>query len=145
VFGIGATELAVIMVVALLIFGPKRLPELARSLGKGMAEFRRASSDLRQTLQEADPANDPVKPATPAAPSIAPPASAPDAAVPVGQASDGDEPGGDSRQGDHADHSDHADPASLEPEKVVATPGEPTASKQADAPSETEKPGTHGG
>jgi len=49
-FGIGPMELVVIVVVALLIFGPQRLPELARALGKGLAEFRRASNDLRQTL-----------------------------------------------------------------------------------------------
>jgi len=49
-FGIGIQELAIIFVVALLIFGPKRLPELARTLGKGLAEFRRASTDLRQSF-----------------------------------------------------------------------------------------------
>ncbi|MCS5635470.1 MAG: twin-arginine translocase TatA/TatE family subunit [Myxococcota bacterium] len=49
-FGIGIQELAIIFIVALLIFGPKRLPEFARSLGKGLAEFRRASSDLRQSF-----------------------------------------------------------------------------------------------
>ena len=49
-FGIGMQELAIIFVVALLIFGPKRLPELARTLGKGLAEFRRASTDLRQSF-----------------------------------------------------------------------------------------------
>jgi TatA/E family protein of Tat protein translocase len=43
-------ELLVILVVALLVLGPKRLPEVARSLGRGMAEFRRASNELRQTL-----------------------------------------------------------------------------------------------
>ena len=43
-------ELLVILVVALLVLGPKRLPEMARSLGRGMAEFRRASSELRNTL-----------------------------------------------------------------------------------------------
>ena len=39
-----------ILVIALLVFGPRRLPELARSLGKGLAEFRRASSDLRDAV-----------------------------------------------------------------------------------------------
>ena len=46
--------MVLILVVALLVFGPKRLPDLARSLGKGMAEFRRASNDLRRTLQETE-------------------------------------------------------------------------------------------
>jgi len=49
-FGIGVTELGIILVVALLVFGPKRLPELARMLGRGMGEFRRASNELRQSL-----------------------------------------------------------------------------------------------
>lgn len=47
-FGIGMTELLVIFVVALLVLGPKRLPEIARSLGRGLAEFRRASTDMRR-------------------------------------------------------------------------------------------------
>ncbi len=49
-FGIGVQELAIIAVLALLIFGPKRLPELARTVGKGLAEFRRASADLRRSI-----------------------------------------------------------------------------------------------
>jgi sec-independent protein translocase protein TatB len=51
-FGIGMTELLVILAVALIVFGPKRLPELARSLGRALGEFRRASTDLRQQLNE---------------------------------------------------------------------------------------------
>ncbi len=45
-------ELLMILVVALLVLGPKRLPEIARSLGRGMSEFRRASNELRSTLSE---------------------------------------------------------------------------------------------
>lgn len=49
-FGIGPMELVLILVVALLVLGPKRMPELARTLGKGLGEFRRASHDLRESL-----------------------------------------------------------------------------------------------
>lgn len=56
-FGIGLPELLVILVVALLVVGPSKLPELARSLGRGLAEFRRASQDLRQGLLEATEPN----------------------------------------------------------------------------------------
>lgn len=47
---IGGPELLLIFVIALLIFGPKKLSELGRTLGKGVAEFRKAASDLRETL-----------------------------------------------------------------------------------------------
>ena len=49
-FGVGMPELLVILVVALLVLGPKKLPEIARSLGRGMAEFRRASNEFTRTL-----------------------------------------------------------------------------------------------
>jgi sec-independent protein translocase protein TatB len=49
-FGIGVPELLVIMVVALIVLGPKRLPEVAKALGKALAEFRRATSDLSEEL-----------------------------------------------------------------------------------------------
>jgi Tat protein translocase TatB subunit len=51
-FGIGMTELLVIFVIGLLVLGPKRLPELARSLGRGLAEFRRASLDMRREFSD---------------------------------------------------------------------------------------------
>jgi TatA/E family protein of Tat protein translocase len=74
-FGIGMTELVVIMVVALIVFGPTRLPELARSLGRAMGEFRRASTDIRQTFHEAvqEPKPAPAPAAAPPAAVIAPP------------------------------------------------------------------------
>jgi sec-independent protein translocase protein TatA len=48
---IGMPELLVILVIALLVFGPRKLPELARSLGKSIAEFKRATNDLRDTVE----------------------------------------------------------------------------------------------
>ncbi|MEN8181969.1 MAG: twin-arginine translocase TatA/TatE family subunit [Myxococcota bacterium] len=75
-FGIGMQELAVILLIALVVFGPKRLPELARSLGKGLGEFRRASTDLRQSLVDA--AEEPRESTGPAAPEAPRGPSAPD-------------------------------------------------------------------
>jgi len=49
-FGIGTTEVLLILVVALLVIGPSKLPDVARTLGKGMAEFRRMSSDVKRTI-----------------------------------------------------------------------------------------------
>ncbi len=49
---IGGTELLIIVIIALVVFGPKRLPELGRTIGKGLSEFRRASNDLKRSLEE---------------------------------------------------------------------------------------------
>ncbi len=51
-FGIGMTELLVIFVIGLVVLGPKRLPSLARSLGRSLAEFRRASNDIRRDFMD---------------------------------------------------------------------------------------------
>jgi TatA/E family protein of Tat protein translocase len=47
---LGLPEIAFIVVIALLIFGPKKLPEIGRTLGRGMAEFRRATDELKRTI-----------------------------------------------------------------------------------------------
>ncbi len=49
-FGLGMPELIVIFVIALLVFGPKKLPEIGRSLGRSLAEFKRASEELKDGL-----------------------------------------------------------------------------------------------
>lgn len=74
-FGIGMPELLVILVVALLVLGPKRLPEIARSLGRGMAEFRKASNEFSRTLSASIE--------EPPHPPIAPPQPTPSASVPT--------------------------------------------------------------
>ena len=49
---IGMPELVIILVIALIVFGPRKLPELGRSLGRSIGEFKRASNELRSTLDE---------------------------------------------------------------------------------------------
>ena len=51
-FGAGLGEIGFILFIAFLLFGPKKLPEIARTLGKGMAELRRASNELKNSLEE---------------------------------------------------------------------------------------------
>ena len=80
-FGIGMPELLIIMAVALIVIGPKKLPDLARALGKGMAEFKRAAQDIKESinldedirdvkdgLADAVSGRDPVEAAHPAPP-----------------------------------------------------------------------------
>lgn len=73
---LGMPELIVIFVIALIIFGPRKLPELGRSLGKGIAEFKRSSNDLRATLDQEirfEEQQAERKAAAPSAPPNAPP------------------------------------------------------------------------
>jgi sec-independent protein translocase protein TatA len=66
---IGAPELILILVIALIVFGPKRLPEVGRTIGKSLREFRRASQDIRDEFRFSLDDDDPPAPApSPAAP-----------------------------------------------------------------------------
>jgi TatA/E family protein of Tat protein translocase len=49
---LGMPELVVIFIIALIVFGPRKLPELGKSLGKSLAEFKRASNELRNSLED---------------------------------------------------------------------------------------------
>lgn len=49
---LGMQEIIILFVLALIIFGPRKLPELGKTLGKGMAEFKRASNELKQTWED---------------------------------------------------------------------------------------------
>lgn len=76
-FGLSFGEVLIIMVVALLVLGPDRLPKVAKNLGKGMREFRRATGGFRQVLEEElyledDPTEAPRPAAKPSAPSDGP-------------------------------------------------------------------------
>lgn len=51
-FGIGMTELLLIGALALMVLGPKKLPEIARAMGRGFAEFKRATDEFKNTLQQ---------------------------------------------------------------------------------------------
>jgi TatA/E family protein of Tat protein translocase len=68
-FDIGLQELVLIFVIALLVFGPKNLPQLGRSLGRAMREFRRASDEFRSTIETNLQMNepDPIPPSFPPA------------------------------------------------------------------------------
>jgi sec-independent protein translocase protein TatA len=71
---IGMPELIIIFVIALIIFGPRKLPELGRSLGKSLAEFKKASTELQRTLEEEIRIEEQqVKTSQPAAPTAVPP------------------------------------------------------------------------
>ena len=53
-FGIGMPELILILALALIVLGPKRLPDVARALGKGLSEFRRATDQLKEEFRQVE-------------------------------------------------------------------------------------------
>jgi sec-independent protein translocase protein TatA len=80
---IGMPELIIIFVIALIIFGPRKLPELGRSLGRSLNEFKRASNELRNTLDEEIRMEEQQKPVRPAVAAEGPVVVAPPAEEPV--------------------------------------------------------------
>lgn len=52
---LGLTEMAIVFVIALIVFGPRRLPEIGRSLGSAMREFRRSLNQIQREIEEVDP------------------------------------------------------------------------------------------
>jgi sec-independent protein translocase protein TatA len=62
VFGLGGGEIAIILVLVLLIFGPSQLPNLARGLGQAMKEFRKAQREIKDEIQREDPPGTPKPP-----------------------------------------------------------------------------------
>lgn len=75
---VGMPELVIIFVIALIIFGPRKLPELGKSLGRSINEFKRASNELKNTLEDEIR----VEEQKPAAPRATTPAPAPTPSVP---------------------------------------------------------------
>jgi sec-independent protein translocase protein TatA len=77
---LGMPELVIIFVIALIVFGPRKLPELGKSLGKSLAEFKRASNELRNSLEEEIRVEEERERTVKPAPAPAPVAAAPEPA-----------------------------------------------------------------
>jgi sec-independent protein translocase protein TatA len=76
---LGGPEIFLILVIALIVFGPRKLPEIGKSMGRMLAEFRKASNDFKRTIEEeveADKLRTPVSPEVRETPLPAPPAEA---------------------------------------------------------------------
>lgn len=148
-FNIGAGEMVLIAVAALLILGPQRLPELARAIGKFMREFRRQTDEVRNVVEREfytmdhelnrDP-TPPIRPGTAFAHSPAPQALPPDThlAPPADSVSESTEPTPEARHPRAPLGLDGVDlPAPAPAPSPVSEPGAPTAVSEPVAPTET--------
>ena len=75
-FNIGPGELIIILIIALIVVGPGKLPDVGSALGKSIREFRKAATDVKETTSLEAPAQAPVTPVPAAAPAAVTPASA---------------------------------------------------------------------
>ncbi len=83
---LGGPELVLILVIALIVFGPRKLPEIGKSMGKMLGEFRRASNEFKRTVEDEVEAEKRTEGARLASPAVHAAAAMPDAAPVVAQA-----------------------------------------------------------
>lgn len=107
-FGIGFPELLLIMAIALIVLGPKRLPDLARALGRGLSEFKRATDEMKQTFEAETRSYDLKRPPGPSG-KLTPPGAIADVYPPEANAAAADADAG-------GDGQDAARPAPADPE-----------------------------
>lgn len=81
VLGLGGGELVLVLVVILVLFGAKRIPEFAKGLGKGISEFKKASREVTDAIENEQSAPTPKAPAAPATPQNQPQATGPETKV----------------------------------------------------------------
>ena len=89
---LGGPELLLILVLALIVFGPRKLPEIGRSMGKMLAEFRKASHEFQRTIEDEVEAEKTRAPLPPPAPAVADPQPPAEATVGRGTSPDSIEP-----------------------------------------------------
>ena len=118
---LGVPELIIIFVVALVVFGPRKLPELGRSLGKSLSEFKRASNELRNTLDEEIQAED-RRAAVAKSPAVIPPTT--DYGAPEDDYGDGTSPD-DLAQDDYRVGATASDETADQPAEAGASSAEP--------------------
>jgi len=132
---IGFPEILFILALALLVFGPKRLPDVGRTLGKGLREFRKASNELRRSVEDEMHLDEPPSPvAVPG--SVAAPTASPAGTTPRGSASEGESGETTAEEGPSVDRGTPADRASdgsgLEAKPAEDSEVDATATRPAD-------------
>jgi sec-independent protein translocase protein TatA len=123
---IGMPELIIIFVIALIIFGPRKLPELGRTLGKSLSEFRRASNELKSTLEEEIRLDEQRTSAPAIPPAPAQPAEQANPSTPVYETEQADSPAYDPEPADAS--------ASVQEPEPADSPEAPGATDDAAAP-----------